>query len=49
MTSAGYVKPPWAARVIGARMARLFKPAVVSVLAVQTFARAFKRRWGSRA
>jgi deazaflavin-dependent oxidoreductase (nitroreductase family) len=35
VTSAGYVKPPWAARVIGARMARLFKPAVVSVLAVR--------------
>jgi hypothetical protein len=34
MTATGYVKPPWAARVIGARMARLFKPAVVSVLSV---------------
>jgi deazaflavin-dependent oxidoreductase (nitroreductase family) len=35
VTSAGYVRPPWAARVIGARMARLFKPSVVSVLAVR--------------
>jgi deazaflavin-dependent oxidoreductase (nitroreductase family) len=34
MSTAGYVKPPWAARVIGARMARLFKPSVVSVLSV---------------
>ena len=34
MTATGYVKPPWAARVIGARMARLFKPAVVSMLSV---------------
>ncbi|MFG3257106.1 nitroreductase/quinone reductase family protein [Streptomyces sp. NPDC048172] len=29
-----YVRPPWAARVIGARMARLFKPQVVSLLSV---------------
>jgi len=34
MTAAGYIKPPWAARVIGARMARLFKPDVVHVLSV---------------
>ncbi len=34
MSTAGYVKPPWAARVIGARMARLFRPSVVSVLSV---------------
>jgi deazaflavin-dependent oxidoreductase (nitroreductase family) len=34
MTAAGYVKPPWAARVVGARLARLFKPSVVSVLSV---------------
>jgi hypothetical protein len=27
MSAAGYVKPPWAARVIGGRMAPLFKPA----------------------
>jgi deazaflavin-dependent oxidoreductase (nitroreductase family) len=29
-----YRRPPWAARVIGGRMARLFKPSVVSVLEV---------------
>jgi deazaflavin-dependent oxidoreductase (nitroreductase family) len=34
VTTTGYVKPPWAARVIGTRMARLFKPAVVSMLSV---------------
>jgi deazaflavin-dependent oxidoreductase (nitroreductase family) len=34
MTTAGYIKPPWAARVIGARMARLFKPQIVHVLSV---------------
>lgn len=34
MSTAGYVKPPWAARVIGARIARLIKPSVVSVLSV---------------
>lgn len=34
MTAPGYIKPPWAARVIGARMARLFKPDVVSMLSV---------------
>jgi deazaflavin-dependent oxidoreductase (nitroreductase family) len=35
MTETGYIKPPWAARAIGARMARLFKPDVVSVLSVR--------------
>jgi deazaflavin-dependent oxidoreductase (nitroreductase family) len=34
MTDNGYVRPPWGARVIGARMARLFKPSVVCVLSV---------------
>ena len=34
VSTAGYVKPPWMARVIGARMARLFKPEIVSVLSV---------------
>jgi deazaflavin-dependent oxidoreductase (nitroreductase family) len=34
MTATNYVRPPWAARVIGGRMARLFKPDVVSVLSV---------------
>jgi deazaflavin-dependent oxidoreductase (nitroreductase family) len=34
MTAGGYIKPPWAARVIGARMARLFKPEIVHVLSV---------------
>ncbi len=34
MAASGYLKPPWAARVIGARMARLFKPDVVSLLSV---------------
>lgn len=34
MTARKYVRPPWAARKIGGRMARLFKPQVVSVLAV---------------
>lgn len=34
MTATHYLRPPWAARVIGGRMARLFKPQVVSVLAV---------------
>lgn len=29
-----YLRPPWAARVIGGRMARLFKPEVVSLLSV---------------
>jgi deazaflavin-dependent oxidoreductase (nitroreductase family) len=35
MTTPGYVKPPWGARVIGSRMARLFKPQVVSLLRVR--------------
>ena len=34
MTATHYLRPPWAARVIGGRMARLFKPKVVSVLSV---------------
>ncbi|MBY8879182.1 nitroreductase/quinone reductase family protein [Actinacidiphila acidipaludis] len=34
MTATHYLCPPWAARVIGGRMARLFKPRVVSVLSV---------------
>ena len=34
MSTTGYIKPPWAARVIGARLARLFKPAIVRVLSV---------------
>lgn len=34
MTATHYLRPPWAARVIGGRMARLFKPQVVSVLSV---------------
>ena len=34
MSATGYIKPPWAARVIGARLARLFKPKVVQVLSV---------------
>jgi hypothetical protein len=34
MSTVGYVKPPWPARVIGARLARLFKPDIVSLLSV---------------
>jgi deazaflavin-dependent oxidoreductase (nitroreductase family) len=34
MTARAYVRPPWAARVIGGRMARLFKPPVVCLLSV---------------
>ena len=34
MTDRAYVRPPWAARVIGGRMARLFKPSMVSLLSV---------------
>jgi deazaflavin-dependent oxidoreductase (nitroreductase family) len=34
MSATGYVKPPWAARVVGARLARLFKPKIVQVLSV---------------
>jgi deazaflavin-dependent oxidoreductase (nitroreductase family) len=30
-----YLKPPWPARTIGARMARLFRPSVVTVLSVR--------------
>lgn len=34
MTGRAYVRPPWGARVVGARMARLFNPSVVSLLSV---------------
>jgi deazaflavin-dependent oxidoreductase (nitroreductase family) len=34
MTNREYVRPPWGARVIGGRMARLFKPSVVCLLSV---------------
>jgi hypothetical protein len=34
MTTVGYIKPPWIARVVGSRLARLFKPDVVSLLSV---------------
>jgi deazaflavin-dependent oxidoreductase (nitroreductase family) len=34
LSSNAYLRPPWAARVIGGRMARLFRPSVVSMLAV---------------
>lgn len=34
MTKRAYVRPPWGARVIGGRMARLFKPSVVCLLSV---------------
>jgi deazaflavin-dependent oxidoreductase (nitroreductase family) len=34
MTTTGYLRPPWMARKVGGRMARLFRPSVVSVLAV---------------
>jgi hypothetical protein len=34
MTTRQYLRPPWAARVIGGRMARLFKPQVVSLVSV---------------
>ena len=35
MTDQRYLKPPWPARAIGGRLARLFRPAVVSRLAVR--------------
>jgi deazaflavin-dependent oxidoreductase (nitroreductase family) len=35
MTSNAYLRPPWAARVIGGRMARLFRPSVVCLLSVR--------------
>ena len=35
MSATGYIKPPWAARVIGARLARLFKPKIVQMLSVR--------------
>ena len=34
MTSKPYLRPPWGARVIGARMARLFRPSIVTRLSV---------------
>jgi hypothetical protein len=34
MTSKPYLRPPWAARTIGSRMARLFRPSIVSLLSV---------------
>jgi len=34
MTSKAYLRPPWAARAIGGRMARLFRPSVVGLLSV---------------
>ncbi len=34
MTNRGYVRPPWGARVIGGRMARLFRPSTVCLLSV---------------
>ena len=34
MTDRAYVRPPWAARVIGGRMARLFTPSMVSLMSV---------------
>jgi deazaflavin-dependent oxidoreductase (nitroreductase family) len=35
MTSTNYLRPSWAARVIGGRMARLFRPSVVCLLTVR--------------
>lgn len=34
-TGQGYIRPPWAARVIGGRMARLFRPSIVCLLSVR--------------
>jgi deazaflavin-dependent oxidoreductase (nitroreductase family) len=34
MTSKPYLRPPWGARVIGARMAALFRPSIVTRLSV---------------
>jgi hypothetical protein len=34
MTSKPYLRPAWPARVIGGRLARLFKPRVVALLSV---------------
>ena len=34
MTTKPYLRPPWGARVIGARMARLFRPSTVTRLSV---------------
>ena len=35
MTTNAYIRPPWAARAIGGRMARLFRPSVVCLLSVR--------------
>jgi len=35
MSDRAYVRPSWAARVIGGRMARLFRPSVVCLLSVR--------------
>jgi deazaflavin-dependent oxidoreductase (nitroreductase family) len=35
MTSRAYRRPSWAARVIGGRMARLFRPSIVGLLSVR--------------
>jgi deazaflavin-dependent oxidoreductase (nitroreductase family) len=35
MTNASYLRPPWGARVIGNRMAKIFARSVLSTLAVQ--------------
>lgn len=34
MTRKPYLRPPWAARTIGSRMARVFRPSIISVLSV---------------
>lgn len=34
MASKPYLRPPWAARTIGSRMARLFRPSMISLLSV---------------
>ena len=35
MTARAYLRPPWPARVIGGRMARLFRPSIVCLLSVR--------------
>ena len=35
MTDNAYIRPSWAARAIGGRMARLFRPSVVAMLSVR--------------
>ncbi|TAK70014.1 MAG: deazaflavin-dependent nitroreductase [Actinomycetota bacterium] len=34
MSTRRYVRPPWAARVVGSRLARLFRPSIVGRLSV---------------